>query len=77
MNQVVLYPDRGVELQRDGVRIDTGGIGNGYAVDLIAQLFKSNGIKAALINFGQSSVIANDSPARRPGMDTAVTVPGP
>ncbi len=66
MNQVILHPDREVELLQKGVRIDTGGIGKGYAVDLIARLFRRSRIEAGLINFGQSSVYAMGSPPRSP-----------
>lgn len=66
MNQVVLHPEREVELRQKGVRIDTGGIGKGYAVDLIARLFRRSGIEAGLINFGQSSVYAMGSPPGSP-----------
>ena len=66
MNQVILHPEREVELQQKGVRIDTGGIGKGYAVDLITRLFRRSGIESGLINFGQSSVYAMGSPPRSP-----------
>ena len=62
MNQVILYPDLKVELKQKGIRIETGGIGKGYAVDLIVRLFRQSGIKSGLVNFGQSSVYAIGSP---------------
>ena len=66
MNQVILHPHREVELLQKGVRIDTGGIGKGYAVDLIVRLFRKSGVEAGLINFGQSSVYALGSPPKSP-----------
>ena len=43
---------------RDGVRLDLGGIGKGYAVDLVAELLEDWGIERALVHGGFSSVLA-------------------
>lgn len=62
MEKVVLYPALEVELKQQGIRIDTGGIGKGYAVDRMIRLLGRWGISSALINFGHSSVYAIGSP---------------
>jgi thiamine biosynthesis lipoprotein len=49
-----------------GVRIDLGGIGKGYAVDLMAELLEEWGLERALVHGGFSSVLALDAP---PGFD--------
>jgi thiamine biosynthesis lipoprotein len=46
-----------VTLRSDGVRIDFGAVGKGYAADKIAQLFGEWGIKVALISAGQSTIL--------------------
>jgi thiamine biosynthesis lipoprotein ApbE len=40
-----------VYFKNAGTRIDLGGIGKGYAVDMAARVLKQNGINSALINF--------------------------
>lgn len=54
---------RYVGVRLDGVRIDLGGIGKGYAVDQIATVLREWGIGAALIHSGQSTVFALGRPA--------------
>ena len=46
-----------VILRSDGVRIDFGAVGKGYAADKIAQLLGEWGIKVALISAGQSTIL--------------------
>ncbi|HEX9878875.1 MAG TPA: FAD:protein FMN transferase [Candidatus Binatia bacterium] len=66
MAQVLFHGDGQVELAQAGARIDTGGLGKGYAVDRMVESFRSSGIRAGLVNFGQSSVYALGSPPGRP-----------
>ena len=47
-----------VHATENGVRLDLGGIGKGYAVDLMAELLEEWGIERALIHGGFSSVLA-------------------
>ncbi len=42
----------------EGVEVDLGGIGKGYAVDQMVEVLKDWGIESALIHGGQSSVYA-------------------
>ena len=40
------------------VTVDLGGIGKGYALTRIRELLEKNGVEKALVNFGNSSVLA-------------------
>jgi len=46
----------------DGLRVDLGGVGKGYAVDTAAELLVEWGCEAALIHAGQSTLYALGSP---------------
>lgn len=46
-----------------GVKIDLGGIGKGYAVDLMAELLEEWGLGHSLVHGGFSSILALDPPA--------------
>jgi thiamine biosynthesis lipoprotein len=65
-NLALSRPDE-VELTRSDMNIDLGGIGKGYAVDLVTQMFRAAGISTALINFGGSSMSAIGAPPGRNG----------
>ena len=54
-----------VRATTDGVRVDLGGIGKGYAVDLVAELLEEWGLERALVHGGFSSILALDA-ARGP-----------
>ncbi len=71
-----LHPSLEVELGREGMQIDTGGIGKGYAVDQIVKLFRGYGISKALINFGHSSIYAVGSPPGDHGWKLLLQFPG-
>ena len=51
-----------VRATRDGVQIDLGGVGKGYAVDRMAELLEEWGVATALVHGGFSSVIALEPP---------------
>jgi len=55
---------------RDGVELDLGAIGKGYALDRVAELLAARGVRAALVHGGQSSVLA----IGRPPWDDAWTL---
>lgn len=65
-----------VHATTSGVRIDLGGIGKGYAVDLMADLLEDWGLERALVHGGFSSVLALDAPAGRHGWPLTLTDPG-
>jgi thiamine biosynthesis lipoprotein len=64
-----LYDHRQAELLQPGMKIDLGGIGKGYAVDLVANRVKAAGVNAALINFGGSSIYALGTPPGEQGWE--------
>jgi FAD:protein FMN transferase len=47
-----------VELTKAGMQLDLGGIGKGYAVDRMGDILRRHGVHHALINFGESSLLA-------------------
>jgi thiamine biosynthesis lipoprotein len=51
-----------VHFQKDGMSLDPGGIGKGYAVDRMAHILRSNGVRSALITAGSSSIYAIGAP---------------
>jgi thiamine biosynthesis lipoprotein len=51
-----------VKVAVEGVRIDSGGIGKGFALDKIGQLLREWSIDRAMIHGGYSSVLALDAP---------------
>ena len=56
------------------VRIETGGIGKGYAVDKMASYLRSRGVQQAFINFGRSSIAAIGSPPGASGWRTELAL---
>ena len=59
-----------------GVRIDLGGIGKGYAVDLMAELLEEWGLGRALVHGGFSSVLVLEAPEDRDGWPLTLSDPG-
>jgi thiamine biosynthesis lipoprotein len=64
-----------VELLDDGIKIDLGGIGKGYAADKMGQLLGEWGIDTALISAGQSTVLPIGAPAGLPGWPVSISDP--
>ena len=64
-----------VHSTKDGVRVDLGGIGKGYAVDLMAELLEEWGLERALIHGGFSSVLALDASPEREGWPLTLSDP--
>ena len=64
---IILDPkNRTVRFDRDGVELDPGGIGKGYAVDRMVAVLRQNGIKSALVSGGSSSIYAIGAPPDEP-----------
>ena len=77
LERLELAPDELVVRARDdGVRLDLGGIGKGYAVDRMAELLDEWEIHRALLHGGFSSVLALDAPPGREGWPLTLAVPG-
>ncbi|MHB9108406.1 MAG: FAD:protein FMN transferase [Armatimonadota bacterium] len=49
---------------RDGVEVNFGGIGKGYALDHAAEVLRAEGIEAALLNFGGQVLVTGLPPGR-------------
>ncbi len=78
LEQLELAPDELIVRARgDGVRLDLGGVGKGYAVDRMAELLDEWEIRNVLIHGGFSSVLARDAPPGRDGWPLTLTAPGP
>ena len=65
-----------VEVLAEGVQVDLGGVGKGYAVDQMAKLLREWSIDVALIHGGYSSVLALDAPANTKGWPVSLSHPG-
>lgn len=61
---------------RRGVKIDLGGVGKGYAVDLMAELLEEWGVERALVHGGFSSVLALEPPPGLEGWPLTLSTPG-
>src|ERR1700726_2625931 len=55
-----------VRFARDGVEIDPGGIGKGYAVDKMAGILRDDGITFRLVSAGGSSIYGIGTPPNEP-----------
>ena len=66
---------RSVRFLAPGLELDPGGIGKGYALDRVATLLRENGVRAALLTSGSSSIYALGAPPGKPGW--TVRVPDP
>ncbi len=64
-----------VEVSGEGVQIDFGGFGKGYAVDKMAELLVDWGIETALIHGGFSSVLALRGPVGIKGWPVTLSNP--
>jgi FAD:protein FMN transferase len=64
-----------VRATRNGVRLDLGGIGKGYAVDLMAELLEEWGLDLALVHGGFSSILALEPPTGHDGWPLTLSDP--
>ena len=65
-----------VRATQEGVRLDLGGIGKGYAVDLMAEVLEDWGLRRALVHGGFSSVLTLEAPDGREGWPLTLSDPG-
>ncbi len=64
-----------VRAKKAGVRVDLGGIGKGYAVDLMAGVLEEWGLGASLVHGGFSSVLALEPPPDHDGWPLTLSDP--
>ncbi len=67
--------DFSVTLLADSIHLDLGGFGKGYAIDLMARLFKEWDIGSVLIHGGKSSVLALAAPPGGKGWPVTLSDP--
>jgi len=64
-----------VELLAAPVQVDLGGIGKGYALDVMAELLRDWSIETAVLHGGFSTVLAMDAPAGAKGWPLTLSNP--
>jgi FAD:protein FMN transferase len=64
-----------VRFKRDGVRLDLGAIGKGYAIAQAAELLREAGVASALIHGGTSTVCALGHPPDQESWKVAIEFP--
>lgn len=67
--------NRTVRFTRQGVELDPGGIGKGYAVDRMLEILKREKVHAALISAGNSSIYALGAPPGENGWKISIRDP--
>jgi FAD:protein FMN transferase len=67
--------NRTVRFTREGMELDPGGIGKGYAVDRMVAILKSANIRSALISAGSSSIYALGAPPNEKGWKISIRHP--
>jgi thiamine biosynthesis lipoprotein len=77
LEDLELDPDAfAVHARADGIRLDLGGIGKGYAVDRMAELLDEWEVDRALVHGGFSSVLAMEAPPGVDGWPLTLSEPG-
>ncbi|MBL8179327.1 MAG: FAD:protein FMN transferase [Bryobacterales bacterium] len=66
---------RSVRFTRDGMELDPGGIGKGYAVDRMVAILKAANIRSAMISAGNSSIYALGAPPNEKGWRISIRHP--
>ena len=64
-----------VRATKNAVQIDLGGIGKGYAIDLMVEMLEEWGLEVALVHGGFSSVLALEPPPGRDGWPLTLSDP--
>lgn len=76
MNKLKIHPETmSVEVNADGIMVDLGGIGKGYAVKQIAAVLNEWKVQRVIIHGGMSTLLALEPPADAPGWKVQITNP--
>jgi len=67
--------NRTVRLARQGMELDPGGIGKGFAVDKMAEILRHHRLHSALISAGGSTIYALGAPPNQPGWKVTIKDP--
>jgi FAD:protein FMN transferase len=65
-----------IRVPAGGIRVDLGGIGKGYAVDVMAEVLEEWGLDRAFVHGGFSSALALEAPAGCDGWPLTLSDPG-
>jgi thiamine biosynthesis lipoprotein len=74
-NVVLDAKNRTVRFLKPGVELDPGGVGKGYAVDMMVEKLKAEGITAALVSAGSSSIYGLGAPPNDTGWAVKIRHP--
>jgi PelA/Pel-15E family pectate lyase len=66
---------RTIRFDREGIELDLGGIGKGYAVDKAVEILRQSGVRSALITSGTSSITAVGAPPNQSAWTIGVRDP--
>jgi FAD:protein FMN transferase len=69
-------PARTIHFAVDGMELDLGGIGKGYAVDRVIEQLRAAGVKTAMVDAGSSTLYALGTPPGKKGWVVRVPKPG-
>jgi thiamine biosynthesis lipoprotein len=73
---VILDPERHtVRFDVNGLELDPGGIGKGYAVDRVVSLLRQRGVTTALVSAGGSTIAALGAPPDEQGWEVTLDDP--
>jgi FAD:protein FMN transferase len=64
-----------VRFAQEGVELDPGGIGKGFAVDKMVEILKHHQVSSALISAGGSTIYALGAPPDQPGWKVTIKDP--
>ena len=64
-----------IRLAKEGVELDPGGIGKGFAVDKMVEILKSHEVYSALIVAGGSTIYGLGTPPNEPGWTVTIKDP--
>ena len=67
--------DHSIRFLKNGMNIDPGGIGKGYAVDRLIAILRDYGVKSALVSAARSSIYALGTPPGEPGWRAQIRDP--
>ncbi len=67
---------RTIHFAVEGMELDLGGIGKGYAVDSVIRQLRTAGVKAAMVDAGSSTIYALGAPPGKKGWLVRVPKPG-
>ena len=74
-NIILDHRTRTVRFAREGMELDPGGVGKGYAVDRMIQILRNDNVPSALVSAGASSIYALGKPPGKNGWEIRLMNP--